>query len=255
MKNKSKIFIFFIVAIFVFLFILIFLKVFNFEGKKDEITVSEDVVNETHNMLLTNKYEAKYGFYNGYFTKYSSLDYETILTLGYYYLQEHNLISSNSLSNNELIEVVPNVSDAKALAKVPLETYNSAIYNLFGNDVKINYVNFNTNNLYGYYAKEKENIYIYEKDNNANEQYYIYNDITSYELNRNKDLIIYDYYIKCDKNTKICYNDEKLTMKNNKVSYEINILSNKDNIVKYKHTFKINDEGNYYWYSSDLYAK
>ena len=68
----------------------------------------------------------------------------------------------------------------------------------------------------------------------------------------NATIKIYDYYLKCNIETNICYNDERNRYINNNVKYteDLNLDNYTNYLTTYEHTFKY-DNGNYYWVSSN----
>ncbi len=243
MPKKEKTVMILIVAVTVILIIFIFFKLFNFEGNREKKeNISESEVNNIYQNLYVNKYAEKYGFYNGYFTKYNNLSYEHILITAYNYLKDNNKI----VINNDHLE--------EEVAQIPINDFNDAIHTIFGNNVNIYYLDFRIDNkLKAIYNEDTEIISIYN-DNIEKEEYYVYHSLDGFEINSNKELVIYDYFGKCNKETQECFNDERMTMKNNNVKYENEKITKPDKLVKYKHTFKM-ENGKYYWYSSDLIEK
>ena len=135
------------------------------------------------------------------------------------------------------------------LYQIKEEVFRQTIKELFNENEK-GFVNFTIGNIEAFYNEDDNTFYIYQLATEASEDYVIIRQKTGYEItNQGQNLIIYDYFIKCNKLTQECFNDTRLTMPNRQIKYTANI--NPNTLVKYKHTFNLASD-HYYWYSSEI---
>ncbi len=251
MKHKKIIIVGSVIIIVLFV-LWLFPVIFNFEGNKtDEYKkINDELVNTLYENIISDDYHSRYTFYNAYYTKYGNLARDYILKIGYYYLKNNNELKENSLTNDDLIK--ENI-DGKPLNKIDVSTLKKAIQSIFGPDVNISLGDFAIDNkLKGHYVENENKIYIYETDENL-EEYYIFRQRESYAISDDQTVVIYDYFVKCNKKTGLCYNDDRMANLNENIKFNNGSINTKNagNLAKYQHTFKLID-GSYYWYSSEL---
>ncbi len=244
------------VGIMVLLIIGLFPLIFNFEGnKKDEYKkINDELVNSLYANLYSDEYLSRYTFYNAYFTKYGNLARDYILKVGFKALQDNHKLQENTLTTDELTK--ENITDAKPLYKISIKDLQKVLQNIFGKDININYGDFAVDQkIKGHYVEAEASIYIYEVDN-TEENYYIFRQKESYAINADKTVIIYDYFVKCNRETGLCYNDDRMANLNEKIVYENGSINTTEagNLAKYQHKFKL-ENGAYYWYSSEIIEK
>ena len=253
MGKKEKIIVGIIVLLIVGVLIFLFFKVFSFNvNVRKEKSIDDTKAKEVYEMLTTDEVGVYYTFYNAFNTKYSNLSPEFVSKVAYLDLTK----SYEKFTQEEFDRIVlPNLSDELSydpITKINGKTFNDKIKSIFGDNVEITNTNFVINETQsGYYDQERNYVYIYES-NDIKTKYYTERKMIGFEEKNNGDtLIIYDYFIKCEPDTKKCYNDDHLVNPNNNVTLD-NIDITKG--AKYKHTFKkINNK--YVWDSSNLIAK
>lgn len=253
MSTNKKITIGIIVLFVVGILIFLFFKLFTFDtNDKKENIIDDSLAKEIYEKLTTDEVGVNYTFYNAFNTKYTNLSPEFVAKIAYLDLTS----SYEELTPEEFETIVlpnlPNEFEYNPLVKIDGNTFNDKIKSIFGDDIEIINTNFVIDEKQrGYYDQKRNYVYIYES-NDIKTKYYTERKMIGFEEKNNGDtLIIYDYFIKCEPDTKKCYNDDHLVNPNNNVT-----LDNVD-ITKgatYKHTFKkINNK--YIWDSSNLIAK
>lgn len=259
-KNNEKIIVILGVLIMLTFLVWIFLTVFKFEknSKIDTFNVTDEEVAKVYEINSQETDFARYTFYSGYKIDYDDLAYDYVATLAYQELLKENKLSTDvTIDDLKDAGVAINIRDVKPLYKITVNSFNEKIKYLFGNNITIENTSFKiNNNLFGCLSSDKENIYIYEENSEEEEKYYVLKEFDSYGTQDNgKTLVIYDYFIKCNKETKDCFNDDRMAMPNHYLKYENNVLSNLDKSMraKYEHTYKW-DNDHYYWVSSELIA-
>ena len=77
--------------------------------------------------------------------------------------------------------------------------------------------------------------------------------ITRYAVSED-EITIYEYYLKCDTTTNVCFNDEaRDSLSDITYTIDFNINNYLNSLTIYEHTFKYNSENDsYYWYSSQM---
>ncbi len=226
MKNLSKkIGIFLIIGILVIILIIFLSKVFSFQDNKEENLneITEELISKLYSYIPQSIYFDT--VYSGNYTNKNILNNSAIELMAYNYLEENKLFND----------------------KVKREDFQKALFEVFGENIaykpKDIQISPTTSLVFENDTFTKSN-----KEIIKNNDYVIFNDKTIYTVMANKNIIITDYYLKCNKLTKVCYNDEKESEINNYYKYSDDLESslNKDNLRKYNHTF-IYKDGKYYW--------
>ena len=259
-KNNEKIIVILGVLIMLTFLVWIFLTVFKFEKnpKIDTFNVTDEEVAKVYEINSKETDFARYTFYSGYKIDYEDLAYDFVATLAYQELLKENKLKEDvTIDDLKEAGIAINTRDVKPLYKIDINSFNEKIKYIFGKDVTIENNSFKiSNNLFGCISQDNENVYIYEENIDADEKYYVLKEFDSYGTKDNgQTLIIYDYFIKCNKETKDCFNDDRMAMPNHNLKYEDGSLSNssKNNRAKYEHIYKW-DNDHYYWVSSELIA-
>ena len=239
--NGKKAMMIAIVAVIVVLLGYILPIVFSFEGKDSDVNsfkqVDDSYINVLYSYLPTDNYSSVYNNYNAYFTTKNNLSKNMLMAMTYNYIVTSDRFKLITLDDNE--------KEEQALYKISLIDFRKAYQTVFSVD-DFQPIDFEYNNIKGIIKNE----YVFIYNNNVSEDYVNYKNINSYALTNNgEEIIIYDYYVKCNRITNTCYNDANMTIPNSRVNSINNI--NEDNLVKYKHVFKY-DKGSYYWYSSEV---
>ncbi len=247
--SKVKQLTLYIIVVFLIVGIIwLFLKIFAFNKDNNTINyqeVTSEQVEELYSYLPTLSVSSMSSMYNNIYTAGNNLNYAIINLMAYNYIKEYDSFKLESVTSVDKSNVNQSV-----IYKISKENMDSVIKKIFGQDIKYDYKNFNidesTSGLY------KDNyLYIYNKENVAN--YVIYKNKVSYTVTDNGNTIkIYDYFLKCDKVTKMCYNDDAMTMVNGYITYQENMVVNESsNVQMYEHTYKLEND-HYYWLKTEL---
>lgn len=249
--NLIKKIIMYIVVILIVLGLgFMFIKVFAFDKNEnievpDIPEVTDTLVKKLYNVLPTTNRFSQYSVYTGEYKTKSSTSYNAMGTITFNYINIFDEFSPELVSEEERNNINGNV-----LYKVNKDIFLKDSKNILGPEVsfkpesleisdneKIKLIN---DYYYVYEVPKEESEYVYYK---------IYD---SYTLTDNKQIIkIYEYYLRCNKNTSICYNTEKDDDMNNYIKYQenINVLDYKDHLKKFEHVFEY-DKNHYYWKST-----
>ena len=96
-------------------------------------------------------------------------------------------------------------------------------------------------------------LYIYESNNELDDNIIYYKGLDSYTVeNGNESIKIIEYFLKCNKTTKVCYDNEgtnEAVNNNIKYSENLNINEYKDKLKRYEHKFSYID-GHYKFVST-----
>lgn len=255
---KKKILMYIGVIVLTVLIALLFFKLFNFEGDKEEVPeIKDEVVTELYNYLLDKNIFGSLSMYSGNYTTFNNLNPDIVSKIVYEYLlnEQPAYFEITSIDELESNNIISNNADINPLYKIKIELFNDAFKKIFGDDAVFKPVNFKYDyNIEGKINKDMTYYFVYETDDNSLNDDVVYRKMLRYSVGDNNNVIkIYDYYLRCDVNTKICYNDEKKTNKNNNILYSNNLnIDNYSNVLKtYEHTF-VYSNGNYYWKSSQM---
>ena len=234
------------------LLLIIFGKVFKFERNKEVPegnTVPETLIDDLYSYLPTANDYGLETVYNGYYSSFSGLSPAIVEQMIINYLVKHDSDKVESLSEVELRTVIDNTS-TRPLYKISNDNMMYGLKKVFGEnktfrvtDVSIDY------NTKAYFRNNY--LYVFTDQSNMTNNYEIYKGKISYSVDDDKTIKIVDYYLKCDKLTNVCYNDEKQKNVNDKVTYSSNlkITDYINDLQQYQHVFKLNNT-DYYWESS-----
>lgn len=258
--NKKKILIFVIVIIFVIGICFAFIKLFDFENSEEEnnvpeIVVNEELVDKLYSYLIENNEMELNALHSAFYTTYNTLSVDAIQTMIYQYIINYDEFALETLTPQELGSIVNNSSGFTPLYKISLDVFLDNLSTIFGPDITFTPKTFNySKNIRAHYDEETNYYYIYNLNNEEEITFTEYKNMTRYALTENNTIIkIYDYYLKCDTTTNICYNDERRRNVNDFITYSpnLNIESYINNLVTYEHTFKYDTQTEeFYWVSS-----
>lgn len=254
--NKKKIWLYIAVILLVIIIGFLFIKIFNFNNEaknnnKELPEVSNDLIQELYSYLDIYNPNGVMTMYSKIYTTKNNLNADVLEKVILNYIVNYD---KSKLENLTIDELKQENIDGTPLYKIKTEVFNSSLIKLFGKDTKINLKDFTyQENIKAINTSNKEYFYIYQTNDNINNIYEIFKKMDRYLVtDNNKTIKIYDYYLKCNKETAICYNDERNSYINNNIKYSINL--NLDDYVNYltlyEHTFKY-ENGNYYWVSSN----
>ena len=233
------------------LLLIIFGKLFRFEKNKavSKETIDEKIIDDLYSYLpKANDYGLE-TVYNGYYSSFTGLSPVVIEQMIISYLVSHDSSKVENLSNVELQSITQNES-ANPLYKISNDNMIYGLKMVFGSDKTYKFTDVSIDYDTKAYFRNN-NLYVFSDKSGLTSNYQIYKGIVSYSVDDDKTVKIVDYYLKCDKITKTCYNDEKLREVNNKVTYSSNLNINNyiSNLKQYVHVFKLSNN-NYYWESS-----
>jgi len=259
MDRKKKLLIL-IVGILTFTFIFTFYKIFSFENKdgSDKTSayypyIDEHLINKLYGYLPIDALDRP-TVYETFYTKYSNLSQDVVLSMIYNYILNNDYFELLTLSKDEIAKEIAD-ENIVPLYKIKLEAFDRGGKIVFGSNAEIPRRNFSINGRIKATYVEGFGYYIYEIENSTYEMDYIsQNSYDKYLVTNNNDtIIIYDYFLKCDRENYTCYNDEKRKEPNSiikNINGQVNLKDQTAYAQSYKHTFKF-ENGTYYWYSSE----
>ena len=214
---------------------MIFIKTFMFDKSKEEkIDVPESLINELYSYVDIKNLNNEISFYVDNYINSQNLGYTTVAKMTYNYINKYD---------NLKIEAVNDVD--KSLFK---EDVTSVILKSnFGLDEHFSKFDIDENT--SAYI-EGEYLFIYKRNEPIDSNYVSYRGLISYTLLDNANKIqLTEYYLICDKVSKVCY-DSNNEMKNAYITYNenLNVSTMTDKLKKYVHTFEKIDE-KYKWIS------
>ena len=251
MKLGKKIFVWILVFLFVIATVFLFTKIFEFRATSQDKApeVTEELVNKLYSYLPKENDFGVSTMYTTYYTTNQNINYSVMSMMAYNYISNYDSFKLENISDAEFKSLKVG---GTPLYKISKDNIWKVIYTIFGNEAKYSFGDFNINaTTAGKFANDY--YYIYKKNSDIDNNYVIFNNKLSYTItDNNKTIKIYDYYLKCDITTKLCYNDERSTISNSYFKYKdnLNVLEGKNNLKQYEHTFKY-ENGNYYWVSSE----
>ena len=254
LQKYSKILIAFIVVILVVLLGWGFQKIFHFEDNKTKTKsfVTDEYVDKLYSQIAVDVFDGNYTFYNGYFTQFSTLNNQYVLKIAFLSLKEKvNLADYEVETFSSEVMTQINNTNIKPRYQIKKDVFVDAIKEFFG-DKEPKYTSFSAGELNFYYDEATATFYGYELDNSSSKltDYVILRQKISYEItNKGQNLIIYEYFGKCNKLTQECFNDTRISMPNRDVKYREDMAMTQ--LVKYKHTFNLAGD-HYYWNSSEI---
>ena len=262
LMQKKKIFMYIILILLVIGICISFIYIFNFNKPEDKTEndipeVTEPLVEKLYSYLPENETGLQ-SMYVGYYTTFNNIGSDIIQSMIYEYVlnYERDSIENVTTEDMEVNSITINGVNYNPSSKIKVTVFSDIFPLMFGKEATFNARDFRYSyNISVRLNETKDYYYIYENidyQNNVND--IIFRDINKYAVTDNGETIeIYDYYLKCDLNNNNCYNDERKAKLNNQIKYtsDFNIENYKDDLVIYKHSFKY-DNGNYYWFSSEL---
>ena len=261
--NTKKIVIFIGVILLVIGACFGFYKLFNFEKENEESKTSideigESTIKELYSYLLNDnvlEYDGVHSIHYVLGTNLGSQNARYVQATIYQYILNYDEFNLETLTQEELAQVMDNTSNCTALYKISLDAFLSAAKKVYGEEIEFRSTDFD----YSQNIKAKfinDYYYIYDNNNIVEKNYIEFKDITRYALTENNTVIkIYDYYLKCDLETKQCFNDEDRADLNASIVYSDNFDINNylNYLVTYEHSFKYNEEtDSFYYYSSTI---
>lgn len=251
MKKGKKLVLYLIVIIAVIIISFLFLKIFRFDKKVniEYPEVSESDINELYKLFPEKNLNSGTSFYIGSYLTSNNVSYSTISIVTYNYIERTNPFKFESITEEDINLVK---TEHKLLYKINKDYFLETAKYIFG---KTNYyiIDFKIDENKSATIRENYNyLYIYETNNKVDENIIYYKGLNSYTVeNGNESIKIIEYFLKCNKTTKICYDDENSNpvVSSIKYSENLNINEYKDKIRKYEHKFSYKD-GHYEYIST-----
>ena len=249
--NLIKKIIMYIVVILIVLGLgFMFIKVFAFDKNENiEVTdipeVTDALVQKLYNILPTTNRFSQYSVYTGDYKTKSSTSYNAMGIMTMNYINTFDEFKLELVSEEERNNI-----NGSLLYKINKDTFLNDSKTILGPEVSFKPDNLEISDS----VKIKlvnDYYYVYEIPQEESESVY-YKIYDSYTVTDNKQTIkIYEYYLRCNKNTTTCYDTEKDDVVNNYIKYQenINILDYKEHLKKYEHVFEY-DQNHYYWKST-----
>lgn len=266
LKGKKKMLGVLLAILFAVVFSAVFVKVFSFERKKDDEievnsyypTVNTEFIEQLYSYIPDYDDYGRMTMYGYLYTKYQNLSRDVVLGIIYNYIVKYDSSSLEKLTIQDLQSQNIGVDFSENLTplyKVSLSKFLEVGKIIFGSNEVIPESDFIIDYETRAHYVNGVGYQIYKINSSQSPDFIVKKVYDKYEItNNNNTIIIYDYYVKCDKVGSACYDDEKRA-KNNLVLKNVNgsiYLENRlSDAQGYKHTFKFED-GNYYWYSSEL---
>lgn len=255
--NKKKILLYVAVILLVILIGFLFIKIFDFENepKKSDNGIPEvtlELVDQLYSYLDIDNPNGIMTMYSNIYTTVNNLSYDVLEKMILNYTINYDTTNLENLTSAELLQ--ENV-EGTPLYKIKTAVFNTNLSKLFGNEAKLQFTaNFIfQENIRAILSNSGDYYYVYETNEINNNSYKVFKKMDRYLVTDNNATIkIYDYYLKCNIETNICYNDERNRYINNNVKYteDLNLDNYINYLTTYEHTFKY-DNGNYYWVSSN----
>ena len=254
MNNTQKAILYVTAIILSILIFIIFGKSFRFERGKEKPTTTVDkvLIDELYTYIPdSNDYKM-----DGIYSKYSSIyniNISVVEQMIINYLNNNSKDKLQSITDTDLFNIGVDVTYIKPLYKISNKDLTYGLERVFGNNTNnINfrdaYIDKNTRTKYF-----DNNLYVYNYEPELTDDSVVFRKYNKYTISNDKTIKIYDYYLKCDKSTNICYNDDRETIVNNLVTYSdsFNIENYLDKLQQYEHTFKFANDS-YYWDSTKM---
>lgn len=248
MKLLKKLVMYICVALIVVLVCFTFSKTFAFKNntKTDAPEITTDLIQELYSYLPTKEIGNVQTLYNTYYLTINNISYITQALMAYNYIITYDEFKLKTVTNEENINL--NLK-GNILYKITKEDFVNTINQLFGTTK--NY--YDTDLTINSKLKVKfinDNYYIYEEPTNNNIVYF--KGLESYTVTDSRETIkLIEYYLRCDKETKLCYDKEG---SDNPVSYikysdNLDVSSIKNHLKYYEHVFTYNKD-HYIWKST-----
>lgn len=229
---------------------MVFIKTFMFNKSKEEkIDVPESLIDELYSYIDIKNLNDEISFYVDNYINSQNLGYTTIAKMTYNYINKYDNLKIESVNDTD-----------KSLFKEDGTLLNKIKINDFEEDVTsvISKSNFGLNEHFNKFDIDEntsayikgEYLFIYKRNEPIDSNYVSYRGLIGYTLLDNANKIkLTEYYLICDKISKICY-DGNNEMKNAYITYNenLNVSTMTDKLKKYIHTFEKIDE-KYKWIS------
>ena len=259
--NKKKIIMIIIVTILVISLSLLFIKLFDFEDQtsnNDEHNISkkidEETIHQLYSYFLENNEVEYSGIHSTHYVGKTIVNQnpQYVNAMVYQYILNNDKSSLEVLTKEELNRVVNNSLNYTPLYKVSLSKFEEVTNLLLGPEVTLKPREFSyTNKVKAVFVDNY--YYIYDTLEETTKDFVEFKSITRYAVSEDA-IKIYEYYLKCDTTTNLCYNDEaRDSLSNITYTNDFSINDYLNNLTIYEHTFKYNSNTDtYYWNSSQM---
>ena len=252
MKKGKKLVIYLIVMISVILIAFLFIKIFKFDKKviTEYPEVTENDIKEIYKLFPEKNYNAGPSFYIGSYLASNNVSYSIISLVTYNYIERTNPFKFETITKEDTNLVGSNYKLLYKINKdyfLEMAKYIFKETNYYILDFKID------ENKSAKIKDEYDYLYIYESNNKLDDNIIYYKGLDSYTVeNGNESIKIIEYFLKCNKTTKVCYDNEgtnEVVNNNIKYSEDLNINDYKDKLKRYEHKFSYED-GHYKYVST-----
>lgn len=248
MKLLKKLVMYICVALIVIFVCFTFSKTFAFKNNTNTNApeVTTDLIKELYTYLPSKEIGNTQTLYNTYYLTINNISYVTQALMVYNYLVNNDNFKFKTVNDTEKINL--NI-DGNILYKITKEDFLNTIYYLFGTVKNYYDTDFTINsNLKAKFFND--NYYIYEDAKENNVVYY--KELESYTVTDSRETIkLIEYYLRCDKQTKQCFDKEgsDIPVSYIKYSENLDITSIKNYLKYYEHVFEYNKD-HYIWKST-----
>ena len=203
----KKIIMYIIVILLVIGICVLFVNLFNFNDKveNDIPEVTEELVDKLYSYIPENEigYQA---MYMGYFNTFVNIGSDTIQSMIYDYIlnYEKDLIENVTNEEIQVNSITINGVGYNPSSKIKVSVFEDIFPLIFGKENTYSVNDFQYSyEVRGKLNETKDYFYIFDSIQTNNTNDLIFRDITRYAVTNNRETIeIYDYYLKCDLNTK-----------------------------------------------------
>lgn len=252
MKKGKKLVAYLIVILSVIIIAFLFWKIFKFDKKVnvEYPEVTEADIKEIYKFFPERNYNAGPSFYIGSYLASNNIGYSTISLVTYNYIERNNPFKFETITEEDISLVG---KDYKLLYKINKDYFLEMVKYIF-KETNYYILDFKIDeNKSAKIKDEYDYLYIYESNNELDDNIIYYKGLDSYTVeNGNESIKIIEYFLKCNKTTKVCYDNEgtnEIVNNNIKYSENLNINEYKDKLKRYEHKFSYED-GHYKFVST-----
>ena len=249
MKLIKKLVMYICVALIVGLICFTFSKTFAFKSDDNSAIpeIDTNLITKLYTYLPSKEIGDTQTLYNTYYLTINNISYITQALMTYNYIINYDEFKLKTVPEEEKNNL--NI-EGTILYKITKEDFINTLTYLFGTNERYYDTDFKINS--NLKAKFKnDTYYIYEENTIDNIIYY--KGLDSYTLTDNRETIkLNEYYLRCNKETKECFDKEGSDTPVSYIKYSENLDINsiKDKIKRYEHVFKYESD-HYIWISTE----
>lgn len=241
MKKGITFIIYLLVTVCVIFVLYLLYNFFKFESNESYPEVAINEVLSLYELFPSVNYNPGSSFYIDDYLNRNNLSYPLMSLVTYNYI--------NRIDPSKIESIREVIDDKNVVKKIDKKYFLDKVKYIFGNT---NYYvsSFNVDSATSAFTKDEyDYIYLYESTNYLDDVIY-FKGFESYTIENSRDLVIIEYFLKCDKLNKLCYDGDVATSINSiKYTDNMNIDSIKDRLKRYEHRF-IYEDGHYTYLSS-----